>query len=134
MCMRVKIREMGNKYNMKQLITGMVLILTVIASGCGRDNGGGTPEYKGCAGMEGLGTWTNNQGQIEFKENCQGKDTYCGSEFVFAKPIGNYMLVDIKKTNGNAGCLSVGKHDCQFVQDPNNLAFDCGNGAVYFGK
>ena len=123
-------REMGNKH-VKILTMLAVCGLMSFVTGCGKEKGG-PGEFKGCADMQGIGMWHANGSDLNFKESCEGTESHCQSEFSFSKPQGNYMLIDIKKTNGQAGCLAQGKHDCQFIQTANDLAFDCGNGVEYY--
>lgn len=121
---------------MKTII--LAFLSVVVISGCGKGSGGvqaSNGDKPACSDTVGLGVWSNNLPSfLTFLDSCQGTESYCGSEFTFSKPENNLMQIEITKNNGNAGCLSVGSHQCQFIASDTDLSFDCGNGVEFYTK
>lgn len=122
---------------MKTII--LAFLSVVVISGCGGKGGSGSTQQTGstpaCGGALGLGVWSNNLPSVlTFLDSCKGTESYCGSEFNFTSPSNNSMTIEITQTNGNAGCMSLGIYQCQFIASDTTLTFDCGNGAEFYTK
>lgn len=108
--------------------------IATAAWGCSSGGGGGG---NACDGSLALGSWYDGSTDtMTFNANCSGTSSYCGSTFTVSKAIDamGTMTVTTSATNGNPGCAPVGQMSCDYAISGNNLAFDCGSGALLYTK
>jgi hypothetical protein len=107
------------------------LVLLLVLASCGGSSGGGSTAPDSTTSDDDntsscitdpnvVGTWSNlsiNE-TLTVNSNCTITSDFCGSTLVVpsSTSVVNGLAVTIKvivaSTNGTAGCLSVGQHDC----------------------
>lgn len=98
----------------------------------------GSGDAGSCKNSVVRGTWNEDGGSdvMEFKSDCTGTSSSCGSTFEYPNVTsddGN-VLITVTETDGGAGCLPLGETECSYGIVGSSLAFDCGGGAVSYTK
>jgi len=114
-------------------ITLLALGLALALAGCGDQYDGDLNEVTGnaCAQAAVLGTWegAKDDDQLEFKINCVGTSTACGSTFRFPNVTEASWVaaVDVRTSNLAKGCMRLGINHCGYKVSGSSLALMCGD-------
>lgn len=112
-------------------------VTSIVLSACGT----GTE----CKGSKLIGEWANGDqsDKLSLGVDCSGTSTYCESEFTIddsMKESSGGGEIEVTKSNGKAGCLSVGKHICGYEIAPfpttliDVLYLNCDGKALEYGR
>lgn len=109
-----------------------LLALALILTGCGTQPA--TPEPAWCLGNGIRGTWTSGASVLRLDEYCHGTESTCESSFDWSDHNPSVAL-NVKTTNGKAGCLPVGKTYCEYdVTRVDEMALTCGGQTLVYKR
>jgi len=119
---------------MKMLILGISVIL-ITSCGGGKGSSGSAEAALSCTGLPSLGWWKDiaTASDILLRANCTGEDFACDSEFAYESESNGATVITVQSTNGDVGCLPIGRHLCQVNYDSvsaEELSIECQGEAV----
>lgn len=116
----------------------LLIVMAILFIGCGKkDSPTPVASVPACTSTAN-GSWTDEDiadDILVLNADCSGTGSYCAAKFTYTSPASSGVtVVSVSETNGNTGCLPVGKTNCTFVVSGNSLTYDCGLGTIHFSK
>lgn len=126
-------------------ITMMIIVTAIVGSAaymnCGKEESKPAQQAsQPCSSSMVTGSWAGTiageADTLTFGPDCVGTSSRCQSTFTFPNisAASGDAIVIVTSTSNKGNCMKVGQYTCSYSINNNQLAYDCGSGAIVYTR